>query len=58
MNQSELRKNIEEQIKDVINITQLLLVELAANDDDTHILRSVGIIEKMLQSTLKNVEQL
>ena len=58
MEQSEIIESITEQIKDSINITQLLSVELSENEDDTHILRSVQIIEKMLQAILENLQHL
>lgn len=48
MNNQELKENLEEQIKDAINILQLLIVELSANEDDEHTIRAVSItIEKV-----------
>lgn len=58
MNQAELWESTREQIEDAINILQLLMAELAANQDDSHILRSVGIVEKMLQTALINFRQI
>ena len=58
MNQAELWESTEEQIEDAINILQLLMAELAANQDDAHIFRSVGIVEKMLQTALTNFRQI
>ena len=36
MEHQELEENIEEQIRDAMNILQLLEVELSANEDDEH----------------------
>ena len=47
MEHQELKENIEEQIRDAMNIMQLLEVELSANEDDEHIIRTVSIVEKM-----------
>ena len=57
MNQEELWENMEEQIKDAINVLQLLMAELTATQEDPHIFRSVSIVEKMLQSILANLQQ-
>ena len=57
MNQSELFEAIVDKVKDTANITQLLLVELSANEDDIHIIRSIAIIEKMLQNILRMLQQ-
>lgn len=58
MKQAELLENTAEQIEDAINILQLLMADLTANQDDTHIIRSVGIVEKMLQTALSNLHQI
>ena len=58
MEQAELWKSTEEQLKDAINILQLLMTELTVNQDDPHIFRSVGIVEKMLQTVLSNLQQI
>ena len=53
MEHQELKENIEEQIRDAMNILQLLEVELSANEDDEHIIRTVSIVEKILKSSLE-----
>lgn len=58
MEQQELLETTTEQVKDAINILQLLSVEITTNEDDVHIQRSIGIIEKILQSAEKNLRQL
>lgn len=50
-------ETLEEQTKDAINILQLLEVELSANEDDNHIIRTVSIVEKMLQEHLRTLQQ-
>ena len=58
MNQFELKETLEEQTKDAINILQLLEVELSANEDDSHTIRTVAIIQKMLQEHLSTLQHL
>ena len=58
MNNQELKENLEEQIKDAINILQLLIVELSANEDDEHTIRAVTIVEKILKSHLELLQHL
>ena len=53
MEHQELKENIEEQIRDAMNILQLPEVELSANEDDEHIIRTVSIVEKILKSSLE-----
>lgn len=53
MEHQELKENLEEQIRDALNILQLLEVEISANEDDEHIIRTVSIIEKILKSSLE-----
>ena len=53
MEHQELKENKEEQIRDAMNILQLLEVELSANEDDEHIIRTVSIVEKILKSSLE-----
>lgn len=53
MEHQELKENIEDQIRDAMNILQLLEVELSANEDDEHIIRTVSIVEKILKSSLE-----
>lgn len=57
MDKMELWEKTMEEIKDGINVLQLLREELTANQDDDHIIRSVGIALKILQSALSNLQQ-
>lgn len=58
MSNPELWENTEEELRNAVNVLQLLMTELTANDDDPHIFRSVGIAEGMIQTALKNMPQL
>ena len=58
MDKAELWENSVEEVKDAINILQLLMEELTENQDDEHIIRSVGITEKILQRALSNLQQM
>lgn len=58
MDQQELKERLEEQTKDAINILQLLRVELSANEDDEHTIRTVFIVEKMLKLNLEIMQHL
>ena len=58
MNSPELWENTEEELRNAINVLQLLMAELAANCDDPHILRSVGIAEGMMQTAFNNLQRL
>lgn len=56
--QSEILEEATEQVKDAINILQLLSIGIEDNGGDEHAQRSVGIAEKILQSVIKNLQQL
>lgn len=58
MNLLELKETLEEQTKDTINILQLLETSLAENEDDPHIIRTVNILQKMLQEHLRTLQHL
>ena len=47
---------LEEQTRDALNVLQLLEVELSTNEDDEHIIRTVSIVEKMLQEHLATLQ--
>ena len=57
-NQFEVMETLEEQTKDAINILQLFETSLAENEDDPHIIRTVAIIQKMLQEHLRTLQHL
>ena len=51
MDKQDIEDTIEE-IKDAVNILQLLVHELVINQDDPHIVRSVGVVLKILDTIL------
>lgn len=56
MDKQDIEDTIED-IKDAVNILQLLAQELVINQDDPHILRSIGIALKILDSALQHMEK-
>lgn len=46
-------KDIIEKLEDIKTIGQLLEVSLEANEDDPHIIRSVNIINRKLESLIE-----
>lgn len=58
MKNQELWENTEEELRNAVNVLQLLMTELTANYDDPHIFRSVGIVEGMLHMVLNNLQHL
>lgn len=58
MESNELWESTEEELRNAVNVLQLLMAELSANCDDPHIIRSVGIAEGMLQTALGNLQRL
>lgn len=58
MERDELKESVQEQIEDALNIVHLLTEELSATEEDGHIIRSVGIIGKMLDAALGNLKRL
>lgn len=58
MGKKELIDLIKEQVKDSINVIQLLETMLETSGEDPYIRRSVGIVEKILQVMMESVDQL
>ncbi len=56
MDKQDIEDTIED-IKDAVNILQLLAQELVINQDDPHILRSIGIALKILDSALQHMQK-
>lgn len=55
MDKQDIEDTIEE-IKDATNILQLLVHELVINQDDPHIVRSVGVVLKILDTILQKMQ--
>ena len=51
-------ENTAEEIMDAINVLQLLRGELEENQDDPHIIRTIGIVLKILQSALSKLQHM
>lgn len=58
MERGELKESILEQIEDALNIIHLLTEELNVAEEDSHIIRSVSIIGKILDAALGNLKRL
>lgn len=58
MDNNGLWEKAVDELKDGINVLHLLRAELAENQDDEHIIRSVGIVLKILQSALLHLQQM
>ncbi len=56
MDKQDIEDTIEE-IMDATNILQLLVQELVINQDDPHIIRSIGIVLKILDSALQHMQK-
>ena len=48
------KEKLVDDMKDLLNIVQLLALTLESNEEDGHIIRSVYIIEKMVRSIMDN----
>lgn len=48
-------ESTREHIRDAINILQLLVEELTINRDDSHIIRTIGIVLKILKAALSEI---
>lgn len=47
-------QQLHESLEDIKNVVQLLEMSLVNNEDDKHIVRSVNIINKMLNTVLND----
>jgi len=55
--QTNQLEGIGENIRDAVNVLQLLMQELYVNQDDQHIIRSISIVIKMLNAALSYLPQ-
>lgn len=56
MDKQDIEDTIED-IKDAVNILQILVQELFMNQEDPHIVRSIGVVLKILDSALQHMEK-
>ena len=52
MEEKNSPESIREELEDVLNIVQLLAVSLEDNEEDSHIIRSVDVIQKMIKAVI------
>lgn len=55
MEEKNRLESIREDMEDVLNIVQLLAVSLEDNEDDSHIIRSVRVIQKMIKAVIDRI---
>lgn len=55
MEEKNRLESIREDMEDVLNIVQLLAVSLEDNEDDSHIIRSVHVIQKMIKAVIDRI---
>lgn len=48
--------NIQEDMKDILNIVQLLTISLENNEEDEHVMRSVNVIQRLIKSVIDKME--
>lgn len=58
MDNNGLWEKAVDELKDGINVLHLLRAELAENQDDEHIIRSVGIVLRILKCSLLHLRQM
>lgn len=46
-------EKLEDDVGDIRNIVQLLGMSLCNNEDDIHIIRTISVIDKMIEAVLK-----
>ncbi|EOS24680.1 hypothetical protein C804_05151 [Lachnospiraceae bacterium A4] len=55
MEEKNSPESIREELEDVLNIVQLLAVSLEDNEEDSHIIRSVDVIQKMIKAVIDRI---
>lgn len=49
-------ENIREDMKDILNIAQLLIISLEINEEDDHVIRSINVIQRMIKSIIDKMD--
>lgn len=49
-------ESIREDMKDILNIVQLLIISLENNEEDEHVIRSVNVIQRLIKSVIDKME--
>ena len=55
MEEKNSPESIREDMEDVLNVVQLLAVSLDDNGEDSHIIRSVHVIQKMIEAVIDRI---
>lgn len=55
MEEKNSPESIREELEDILNIMQLLAVSLEDNEEDSHIIRSVHVIQKMIKAVIDRI---
>ncbi len=55
MEEKNSSESIREELEDILNIVQLLAVSLEDNEEDSHIIRSVDVIQKMIKAVIDRI---
>lgn len=55
MEEKNRLESIREDMEDVLNIVQLLAISLEDNEEDGHIIRSVHVIQKMIEAVIDRI---
>ncbi|MCI8973493.1 MAG: hypothetical protein HFH79_07875 [Lachnospiraceae bacterium] len=55
MEEKNRLESMREDMEDVLNIVQLLVVSLEDNEEDSHIIRSVHVIQKMIEAVIDRI---
>lgn len=55
MEEKNSPENIREDMKDILNIVQLLAISLEDNEEDDHVIRSVNVIQRLIKSVIDRI---
>ncbi len=55
MEEKNSPESIREDMEDILNVVQLLAVSLDDNGEDSHIIRSVHVIQKMIKAVIDRI---
>ncbi len=56
MEEKSSLESIREDMKDILNIVQLLIISLENNEEDEHVIRSVNVIQRLIKSVIDKME--
>ena len=56
MEEKNSLESIREDMKDILNIVQLLIISLENNEEDEHVIRSVNVIQRLIKSVIDKME--